>query len=100
MRFTSAIFLSLLGILLLTGCGRPDNEKIKNSWWKYGSGYHIGDALRFDDNNLKGDTIYKNEKPVAVITYCGKGLFRNSFSLEIESIETGESGTYHDKGPR
>ena len=100
MRFTSTIFLSIIGLLLLTGCGRMDDEKIKESWWKYGSGYHIGDALRFDHNNLKGDTIYRNDKPIAIITYCGKGMFRNSAILEVESIATGESGTYHDKGPQ
>ncbi|PHR46504.1 MAG: hypothetical protein COA32_10190 [Fluviicola sp.] len=86
--------------MLFSCAQRISNNEIKKSWWLYGSGYHIKDALRFDENNLKGDIIYENNKPVAVITYCGKGHFRSSAILEVESIASGKAGTYHDKGPR
>lgn len=100
MRFTFR-GLILSTAVFLTSCGnRISNEEIKKSWWLYGSGYRIGDALRFDDTNLKGDTIYRENKPVAIITYSGKGMLRQTAILEVESIVTGESGTYHDKGPK
>lgn len=84
-------------ITLLNYRGGMSNAEIRKSWWKYGSGYHLGDALRFDENNLKGDTIYRLNQPVALISYCGKGLFRRSAILKIESIETWEQGVYHEK---
>ena len=77
-----------------------ENKEIKKSWWKYGSGYHIGDALRFDENNLKGDTLYSDNKPLAVVSSCGKGLFRKTSVLKIKDLETGKVGTYNEKGPR
>ncbi len=43
------------------------NAQIRQSWWKYGSGYHLSDALRFDESNLKGDTIYSLNKPAALV---------------------------------
>ena len=77
-----------------------NNKEIKKSWWKYGSGFHIGDALRFDYNNLKGDTIYSDNEPIAIISSCGKGMFRETAVLEIKDLETGKVGTYHEKGSR
>ena len=76
------------------------NEEMKQSWWLYGSGFRIKDTLRFDDTNLKGDTIYLENKAVAIITYCGKEMLFSSVSLKIKSIETGEYGTYFEKGPK
>lgn len=87
-------------ILMLTTCCRMNNKDISKFWWKYGTGYHIGDVLRFDDNNLKGDTIFKNDIPVAIITFCRKGTFRKTAILEISEIETKKKGTYHQKGPK
>lgn len=99
MRYTALIFLAILSLLLITRCSQM-NDEIKKSWWKYGSGYHIGDVLRFDDNNLKGDTIYSKNEPKAIISSCGKGVFRQNAVLEIKDLETGKVGTYHEKGPR
>lgn len=93
------LILTITSFFLL-GCQRMNNDKIMKSWWKFGSGYHIGDALRFDKNNLNGDTIYRNGQADAIITYCGKPVFWNSAILEIESLDTRESGTYHEKGHR
>ena len=88
----------LFTVLVLTSCSnRMSNEEMKRSWWLYGSGFRIKDTLRFDDTNLKGDTIYLENKAVAIITYCGKEMPINSATLKIKSIETGEYGTYHEK---
>lgn len=75
------------------------NEEIENYQWKYGEGYHIGDVLLLDNHNLKGDTIYKDDKPVAVITNSG-GMFWESPDLEIKDLKTEQSGTYHEMGKR
>lgn len=94
------IVLTLFVLLFLfSGCGRMSNSRIKESWWLHGSGYHVGDALRFDDDNLKGDTIYKEKEPVAIILSCENGAFYKTAVLKIQDIETGNIGTYHDKGP-
>lgn len=84
-------------MLVLTGCGDVDYKILKKSRWKYGSGYHIGDMLTFTNDDLKGDTIYFENKPIALITFCEKGAFRNSAILEIKDLRTGKSGTYHQK---
>jgi len=75
------------------------NEEIKNLQWKYGEGYHIGDVLLLDDHNLKGDTIYKDDKPIAVIMKSGD-MFWESPDLVIKDIKTGKTGTYHELGKR
>lgn len=90
-------FCFIIILLVLTGCSRIDNKIIQEFRWKYGSGHHIGDMITFTDDNLKSDTIYFEKKPVALITYCGKGIFRSSAILEIEDIRTGQTGTYHQK---
>lgn len=87
-------------MVLLVGCSRLSNDEIKKSWWLYGSGYHLSDGLEFNETNLKGDTIYRNGKPIALILWCGKGLFRRSAILEIKDLKSGDTGIYHDKGPR
>lgn len=101
MNSTSIRLLALVCFVLIMGsCGRLSNNEIKKSWWKHGSGHNIGDALRFDNENLSDDTIYSNDQAIAIILRCGKGLFRKTAILEIEDLRTGEEGVYHDKGPR
>lgn len=92
------LFISLIySSFVVVSCARIDNDTIKKSWWKYGSGYRICDRLDFDNNNLKGDTIYLNNKPIAIVLSCSKGLFRNTADLEIKNLTTGETGIYHEK---
>ena len=96
---------TILGIfftaVVLTSCSsRMSNEEMKQSWWLYGSGFRIKDTLRFDDTNLKGDTIYLENKAVAIIKYCGKEMLFSCATLKIKSIETGQYGTYFEKGPK
>lgn len=96
-----SVFITLFLIpMILLGCGRMNNEEIKQSWWKYGEGFHIGDALRLDDDELKMDTIFSNNKPVAIIISCKKRFPQNDAVMKIQSLETGEKGTYFEKGLR
>ena len=93
------ITLIFLG-LVLSSCSRLSNDEISKSWWKYGSGFSLGDVLIFDETNLKGDTIFENQESVAIIKSCNTGLFEEYPKLEIESIETGEIGIYYEKGTK
>ena len=47
---------------------------------------------------LKGDTLYFDNSPTAIIVSCGKGLYRKTAVLKIEDLRTGKVGTYHEKG--
>ena len=101
MRIISIKLLALVCLVLTMGsCSRLSNNEIKKSWWLYGSGHDFGGSLRLDNNDLKGDTIYSNGQPIAIISSCGKGMFRKTAILELKDIKTGEVGTYHDKGPK
>lgn len=90
----------LIVLLITASCNRLPNDEIRKSWWLYGSGYHLSDRLEFNDTNLRGDTIYTKGKPTALILWCGKGMFRRSAILEIKDLKSGDTGIYHDKGPR
>ena len=96
-RIHSIICLSIY-LLTLISCGRTDIKEISKYWWKYGEGYILNDFLMFDENNLKGDTIYSKNKPAALIKYCGTPIFQDHLVLEIKSLETNKIGRYHGKG--
>ena len=57
----------VLFLFALLGCESRE-EKIERHW-KFMEGFHFGDFLSFEHQNLKvkNDTIYKNSKPLAVI---------------------------------
>lgn len=83
-------------MLFMIGCaGSIDVNYIKSTGWTYDSGYRISDYIRFDSTGIyaiKGDTIYKQDIPAAVI----KQVNKRKFDLEIQSIESGEIGHYMD----
>ncbi|WP_447636911.1 hypothetical protein [Flavobacterium microcysteis] len=89
----------ILFFLALCGCESRE-EKIKSNW-KYAGGYHIGDFLSFEHQNLKiqNDTIYKDSKPFAVIVELKSALLPGiENKLLLEDIKSGELGIYTDKG--
>lgn len=56
-----------------------NNEDIKTYTWGYSDGFHIGDVLELDNNNLQGDTIYSENQPKAIIIKRSKVIpFMNS----------------------
>jgi hypothetical protein len=93
MKKYNTFFFLMIDLFIFTGCGNMTYEEIKNYQWKHVEGYHIGDVLILDEHNLKGDTIFKDEIPVAVIQKSG-GMFWESPELEIKSITTGKTGKY------
>ena len=92
------LFYPVFLLLILSSCNPIDDHSLKGCWWKYGGGFRTSDVFMFDGSNIKGDTIFRKDKPTAIIRYCGDRYFANGLILEIQSIETEEFGTYHCKG--
>ena len=75
---------------------RYDSGYVKDNLWSYNGGFKIGQGdfleFRMDTTvfSLRRDTIFYNSKPKARVTKLNRRLFQ----MEIESIETGEKGTY------
>lgn len=92
------VFVVLIFLVAIRCTDRLAHNEIEKSWWKYGSGLHLGDVLRFDDSNLKGDTIYRNNQPVAIVIACERKVLENSGVLKLKSIHNEKTGTYHEKG--
>lgn len=82
--------LVLIGVILLI---LNSNAFISKQTWKYRDGFHIGDWVGFDsdDMHLEGSSIIKNGQEVAKVKIClGK-------MLVIKDSKTGESGYYINK---
>jgi hypothetical protein len=93
--------LFLFGLMRPRYIGRTFNAKtdsayVKDKLWSYDGGFKIGqgDFLEFRMGttvfDLRGDTIFYKSKPRAKVTRLNRRLFQ----MRVESIETGEKGTY------
>src|SRR5690554_8223502 len=80
------VFVVLIFLVAIRCTDRLAHNEIEKSWWKYGSGLHLGDVLRFDDSNLKGDTIYRNKQPVAIVIACERKVLENSARSEERRV--------------
>ncbi len=92
------VFSGLIAYLLIS-C-KFNNKELKESWWKFGEGYYIGDVLNFNNENLiiKNDTLFLNNKPKAIIiTQTESFLGFTDRSIIIKSLESNEKGTYFQK---
>ncbi len=89
--------LLIILIIVFSSCSFSDNE-LKNGWWKYGDGYHIGDVLDFNSFTLSNDTIYRNSVPKAILINRIDSYFNlTSRKIIIQSLSSNEKGTYHQK---
>ncbi|WP_422092094.1 hypothetical protein [Tenacibaculum ovolyticum] len=79
--------------LFLISCSTNDKE-LEKGWWKYGEGYHIGDVLDFKKHKLSNDTIFINDKPRALLIRHENFISKR---IVIKSLESDETGTYHNK---
>ena len=94
LKFTMLLFL-LAG---LTNCS-SDTEYVRSHEWKYGSGFHMGDWLGFDNTTLyevRHDTIFMEGFARAVVVEIARQAGED-VELRIRSLETGEEGVYHEK---
>jgi hypothetical protein len=92
----TALASFLLVAALLVGCSSEvDHEYIRTRTWIWESGYQVGTTagLDFIDGNseLKGDTIYQDGAPMAIIT----ALYKTDNMIHIKSMG-GEEGKYLD----
>ncbi|MEX1190424.1 MAG: hypothetical protein WEA99_00530 [Brumimicrobium sp.] len=75
-----------------------NNEDLKAFTWRYTDGYHIGDLLELNKNNLRGDTIYSKNQPIAIIIKRSKEIPFVTSSIDIKNFNSDEIGTYHEIG--
>jgi hypothetical protein len=78
-----------------------DIEYIKQQSWLYESGAKLGtgDWMDFDDTtyySVKGDTIFKESKPLGRI----QNINKTSFSLKIFSFKDNSNGIYVSSAER
>jgi hypothetical protein len=86
----SNLFCAILVWLIFFSCNSRDTQ-LKSGWWKYEEGFHLGDVLILKGSNLRGDTIFIEQKPVAIVVTVA------SNRLEIASISSGDKGIYFHK---
>lgn len=92
--FKNRILLITLTSLLLNACSLSSKE-ISKYGWKYSGGFHVSDVLVLKNKKV-GDTIFKNEKPIAVLIKAQRRISMDN-QIVVQSIETGEQGFYIDK---
>ena len=84
---------------MLMSCNEHiDTPYIRSKIWSYDGGFKIGkgDFVQFDEKlklfDLKGDTIYYDGHPRAIITRLDKG----NFEMYVKSIDGTKAGKYRN----
>jgi hypothetical protein len=92
-------FLAVLALpFALFSCTTLSNDHIQSHQWYHGEGASIGKRIDFDKTyTIRQDTILRSELPVAVLVYSSGDLIGNNNSIAIQSLATGEEGTYHEQ---
>lgn len=80
-------------------CGDSfDASYVRSKTWSYDGGFKVGkgDFIIFHNKeklfDLKGDTIYYEGKPRAIV----KSIDKSAFSMTVKSLDKKEIGTYID----
>ena len=92
----------ILGILLSrcsSGSDKNSGIELSKVPWKYGEGLNVGDWLDFGPGvyTMQHDTIFENNRPIAVVLSIKRGSFGDDDEMEIVSINGKERGIYHSK---
>lgn len=92
-------FLLLFSLLIFISCYHQKNKLYEVGFWKHYDGFRIGDAINFDTENynIQNDTIYKNEKPVALLIKIENRFFTGDKFLHIKDVTTNKKGIYIGK---
>lgn len=91
-------FYFLLFFFTMISCNNPvDANYVKSKMWSYNGGFKVGqgDFITFDDTkifDLRGDTIYYNNNPRAII----KSVDKKNFTMKLSSLNGKEIGTYRN----
>lgn len=90
------LYISVLSVTFLSCKEDIDLSYVKSNLWSYDSGFKIGegDFVEFDRKQkifeLKGDTIFYNGNPRAII----ESINKKYFLMKIKSIDGKEKGEY------
>ena len=91
------LITAFLCLLFLSSCKHSiDTDYIKNTGWSYDKGYRITDFINFKQGlgySIKGDTIFFENKPRAIII----ALDKKGFNLTIRSLDGKNIGHYMDE---
>lgn len=89
--------LFLLVISCSFSCRKTDEDIVSARQWKHGSGAPVmGDWVSGSKLKISGDTVFKDDEPVAEILEVGYNI--DHYVLELRSLNDNEKGTYVDKG--
>ena len=88
-------YFYIIILCFFSSCSVND-ENLKDYFWKYSDGLHLGDELIINTESLKNDTIYQENKPKYIIK-TSIGYFGYPTELIIKDIESGEEGRYVGK---
>lgn len=99
LKTNSKSLLLFLTLLIFLSCNDHKNELYEAGFWKHYDGFRIGDAINFDSGHcqIQNDTIYKNEKPVAILIKIENRFFTGDKFLHIKDLTTNEKGIYIGK---
>ena len=83
--------------VLITSC--LSDRQLKEGWWKYGEGYHIGDVISFERYDLRNDTLFLENTPRALLSRREGSIFgMKARTIIIKDLNSNETGTYYQKG--
>lgn len=83
--------------LSMAGCSLSDHE-MKEGWWKYGQGYHVGDVIDFKENfSISRDTLYRDGQIIGTVIRKRRGWFGFENEIEIRALDGKQSGVYYKK---
>jgi len=95
MRQYLILLVGIVCCLLQAGCTqRSDDAYIKSGLWSLESGYGEGDFIDFDESGyykLKGDTLFRMDKALAVISR----LDRKEQRLYLYYLHGNRTGVYY-----
>lgn len=86
----------ILAFLFLTSC--LSDKQLKESWWKHGDGYYIGDFIHFENYDIRNDTLFLENIPKALIIKRKVSILGfTDRELTIKDLISNETGTYYQK---
>lgn len=81
----------------MASCSLSEHE-MKEGWWKYGRGYHVGDVIDLKENfSISRDTLYRDGRSVGVVVRAKRGWFGSENELEVRVLHGKESGIYYQQ---
>lgn len=97
----SLIAISILIIVLAFLYIFPNKSPLNNpeSFWLAGNNPVLGDGIHIskERNNIKNDTLFRDQIPIAVILKLENRFWSSDRILTIKNIKTQEIGTYYEK---